>query len=316
MCCGEPTKRCSVIPKKDAILCILTILTSYQNESFVFSDYRRISGNRATGTRRLRIDVRNHRSLEYSGYDPMKKNVLIIHGFNGTESKRPMTILRDAYLSRNDYNIFTVDWRPLAKFPCYLSALSNMKLVAQCSAQMYSFIMENGGDARETTCVGHSLGAHVCGMISNYLDVKQHKIVGLDPARPLINRYGDRYFRLTKDDAHQVQVIHTNSGILGEVNQVGHIDFCVNGGKMQPGCKGHILRRSRCSHFQGACYYAVTVRNKNAHLGQPCMGTCPKQGSDWNLLPGKPIPMGEDTPFGARGMYCVDTHSTTDCPFE
>ena len=48
---------------------------------------------------------------------------------------------------------------------------------------------------------------------------------------------------MTKDDAHQVQVIHTNSGILGEVNQVGHIDFCVNGGKMQPGCKGHILRK-------------------------------------------------------------------------
>lgn len=103
--------------------------------------------------------------------------------------------------------------------------------------------MDHGGDARETTCVGHSLGAHICGMISNHLDVKQHKIVGLDPARPLINRYGDKYFRLTKDDAHQVQVIHTNAGVLGEVNQVGHIDFCVNGGQMQPGCKGHILRK-------------------------------------------------------------------------
>ncbi|KAJ3622255.1 hypothetical protein MTP99_002776 [Tenebrio molitor] len=120
-----------------------------------------------------------------------------------------------------------------------------MKLVSQCTAKLYAFIMDHGGDARETTCVGHSLGAHICGMISNHLDLKQHKIVGLDPARPLINRYGDKYFRLTRDDAHQVQIIHTNAGVLGEVNQVGHVDFCVNGGTMQPGCKGHILRKYR-----------------------------------------------------------------------
>lgn len=78
-------------------------------------------------------------------------------------------------------------------------------------------------------------------MISNYLDLPQHRIVGLDPARPVINKYADKYFRLTKDDAHIVQIIHTNAGILGEINQVGHVDFCVNGGKNQPGCKGNII---------------------------------------------------------------------------
>lgn len=120
-----------------------------------------------------------------------------------------------------------------------------------------------GGQAKKTTCVGHSLGAHICGMVSNHLDAKQHRIVGkktalcsqsfsrftnltffllgLDPARPLIDRFASKYFRLTKDDAHQVQIIHTNAGFLGEVNQVGHVDFCVNGGIMQPGCKGNRL---------------------------------------------------------------------------
>lgn len=65
----------------------------------------------------------------------------------------------------------------------------------------------------------------------------------MDPARPLIDQYADNVWMLTKDDAHQVLVIHTNSGFLGEVNQVGHVDFCVNGGRMQPGCKGHRLRK-------------------------------------------------------------------------
>lgn len=133
-----------------------------------------------------------------------------------------------------------------------------MRLVAQCAAKLYAFVMDNGGKAEESTCVGHSLGAHICGMISNHLTLKQHKIVGkllvikmvikkylfknstgLDPARPLIDRYATKYFRLTKDDAYHVQIIHTNSGFLGEENQVGHVDFCVNGGMRQPGCKGN-----------------------------------------------------------------------------
>lgn len=83
-----------------------------------------------------------------------------------------------AYLARNDYNIFTIDWSSITRFPCYISALSNMRLVAQCTAMLYAFVMENGGDARKTTCVGHSLGAHICGMMSNHLDKKQYKIVG------------------------------------------------------------------------------------------------------------------------------------------
>lgn len=68
--------------------------------------------------------------------------------------------------------------------------------------------------------------------------------LGLDPARPVINKYATKYFRLTRDDAHIVQIIHTNAGFLGEVNQVGHVDFCVNGGKNQPGCKGHKISKT------------------------------------------------------------------------
>lgn len=45
--------------------------------------------------RRKFIDVRSKNSLRYSGWDPSKKNVIIVHGFNGTESKTPMTIIRN-----------------------------------------------------------------------------------------------------------------------------------------------------------------------------------------------------------------------------
>ncbi|XP_067009759.1 lipase member H-A-like [Anabrus simplex] len=261
------------------------------------------------------VDLRSHSSLRYAGWDPGKKNVIVIHGFNGTESKTPMSFIRQGYTSRGDYNVFTVDWEPLTKFPCYLSALSNTRLVAQCSAQLYSHLTEHGALAKNTHCVGHSLGAHICGMMSNHLSSKQYKIIGLDPARPLIDRYSSSEFRLTRDDAHFVQVIHTNAGALGEEAQVGHVDFCVNGGSYQPGCTGHRLRQARCSHFQSACYFAATISEERQHLGIPCSTSCPKRGRSLGLRPGPSVPMGEDTPDNASGTYCVTIRRSMDCPF-
>ncbi|GLH00080.1 Phospholipase A1 [Gryllus bimaculatus] len=227
-----------------------------------------------------------------------------------------MTFIRSAYVSRGDYNVFTVDWEPLTRFPCYLSALSNTRLVAQCSAQLYSHLTFNGALAKQTHCVGHSLGAHICGMMTNHLSAKQYKIIGLDPARPLVDRFGSTSFRLTRDDAQVVQVIHTNAGALGEEAQVGHVDFCVNGGGVQPSCKGHRLRRARCSHFQSACYFAATVTRRGVHMGLPCSAACPKRGRSLGIRPGAAVPMGEHTPDSASGTYCVTITSGKDCPFD
>lgn len=72
----------------------------------------------------------------------------------------------------------------------------------------------------------------------------------MDPARPLVSMFGSRQFRLTSEDAYHVQIIHTNAGFLGEANLIGHVDFCVNGGRNQPGCKGHKLSKSQNARTQ------------------------------------------------------------------
>lgn len=41
------------------------------------------------------VDVRRMNILPALGWKHSRKNVLIVHGFNGTYSKSPMTILRD-----------------------------------------------------------------------------------------------------------------------------------------------------------------------------------------------------------------------------
>lgn len=59
-----------------------------------------------------------------------------------------------------------------------INYISFFRKAAQCTAQLYSSITQAGALAKTITCVGHSLGAHICGMISNHLTEKQYKIVG------------------------------------------------------------------------------------------------------------------------------------------
>lgn len=68
---------------------------------------------------------------------------------------------------------------------------------------------------------------------------------GLDPAKPIVDIFTMDEFRLTKDDADFVEIIHTNSGVYGENPQTGHVDFNINGGRMQPVCdkQGGFIRK-------------------------------------------------------------------------
>lgn len=77
------------------------------------------------------------------------------------------------------------------------------------------------------------LGAHICGQISKFVVFRMHRIIGLDPARPLISNN----IKLSSGSAGAVHVLHTNAGHYGEGGRSGHVDFCINGGKVQPFCE-------------------------------------------------------------------------------
>lgn len=153
------------------------------------------------------------------------------------------------------------------------------------------------------TCVGHSLGAHICGMVSTHLTTRQHRIIGepktllnltsaaikiyltttifilnigLDPARPIIEYHASQSYRLTRDDADYVQIIHTNAGTLGQVSFTGTLDLCINGGKIQPFCKGDPIRKARCSHFLSVCYLANAIFKHKLFPFTPCPKGCVK----------------------------------------
>jgi len=54
--------------------------------------------------------------------------------------------------------------------------------------------------------------------------------------------------RLDKEDATFVDVIHTETGIQGISEPIGHVDFYPNNGKSsQPGCEGfNVIEICKC----------------------------------------------------------------------
>ena len=85
-------------------------------------------------------------------------------------------------------------------------------------------------------------------------------ISGLDPAQPLFYT-GPQTTQLHRDDASFVEVLHTEIGLLGKPESLGHVDVYVNGGKNQATCHPYM-----CSYSKAYEIYA------DAGLPGRCVG--------------------------------------------
>ena len=124
--------------------------------------------------------------------------------------------------------------------------------LGKLTESLYSFA---ANDVLKTFCIGHSLGAHVCGFAgkTRILD----GIIGLDPAGPIFN---DNFIdgRLSKGDARFVQTLHVDAGELGIKEAISHQNIFINGGKNQPGCRGTISEAA-CSHIPFAINFLLEM---------------------------------------------------------
>ncbi|KAE8745646.1 hypothetical protein FOCC_FOCC007647, partial [Frankliniella occidentalis] len=274
--------------------CMLDDLVSGRGLARMFPATNANSRGSRSPPRRKVLDPRRAGWLRWSGWDPGRRTVLLVHGFNGGVDKAPTTTLRDAFLEAGGYNVLALDWSPLARYPCYAEAVRHSRTAARCGAQVLAAlqaVLDDGvppgggllpaADLRLATCVGHSLGAHVCGMLSRLLPQRVRKLVALDPARPQVERLLGRD-TLAVSDARVVQTFHTNMGFYGEYPGPavdGHASFCFNGGRLQPSCdQGGRFSRMRCSHFLSVCYYAQLVRRPGAWTAAaPCDGSCNRE---------------------------------------
>lgn len=137
------------------------------------------------------------------------------------------------------------------------------------------------------------------------------RIIGLDPARPLLKP--GLVNRLDAGDADFVEVIHTNAGYYGEIGRIGHVDFCVNGGKVQPFCADREMYQL-CSHVWSVCFMAQSVDDNGVSLiAESCSRRCPS-GPRISVSAGEYVKMGQHTPTNTRGSFCFSNPDPPYCP--
>lgn len=246
--------------------------------------------------------------LGQSVWDPLKRDILLVHGYGGGDDTFPINVLRDAYIRSGSYNTWILDWGALGKVPCYGAAVNNMRAIARCAGEFMSSLKVAGLPADKLTCVGHSLGAHICGLIDRYIPFQMHRIVALDPARQMITYE----IKLNLIDADTVHILHTNAGNYGEEKRGGLVDFFINGGKIQPYCENGDIDTQLCSHNSAICYMAESLFPNLQKTGESCLDAPDPYFPKIIGLP--PVIMGQPTDLDTTGAYCVYDNYPPYCP--
>ncbi|KAK9703917.1 Lipase [Popillia japonica] len=153
--------------------------------------------------------------------------------------------------------------------------------------------------------VGHSLGAHLSGFTGKNIQQQSGltvgRITGLDPAGPSFT-YVTSSYRLSENDAVNVDTIITDSYGYGINRSLGKVNFLPNGGSAsQPGC--YIVV---CSHNRACLFFTEGILSNN-FVARQCssytyysLGLC--RGNPQNVL-------GENVDFSVTGDFYLDTNS-------
>lgn len=143
-----------------------------------------------------------------------------------------------------NHNLFIINWNYAARGVLYPRAVANIPIVASYATRFINdkLLDEAQVDPRRIQLIGHSLGAHLAGFIGKNTKRKVGRIYGLDPAGPCFGAISGPLYpssnRLAPTDAEEVITIQTNTVLLGIDKPLGKHSVFVEGGEVQPGCKG------------------------------------------------------------------------------
>ncbi|XP_044748637.1 phospholipase A1 member A [Coccinella septempunctata] len=269
---------------------------------------------RRTQTNPELLDTTKQESLYNSFFNRAHPTKIVVHGFGGGRNLSPSTDMREAYFHRGNYNIIIVDYGTLVREPCLKQMEWAPRFCAKCIAQLVRYLSQHprGLKADDLHLIGYSVGAHILGLVANYvdpiLDGKLGRITGLDPT--IVFYMGSNRSRdLDHTDAHFVDIIHTGAGVLGQWGPNGHADFYVNGGSSQPGCASDtVFKTLACDHTKVTPYFIESIVTKKGFYAYPCpslfsfmVGWCEPKENEYVL-------MGEHVTHKARGVYYLTTN--------
>ncbi|KOC62000.1 Pancreatic lipase-related protein 1, partial [Habropoda laboriosa] len=247
--------------------------------------------------------LNNVDSVKNSHFDPKKETKFVTHGWMNSRNSPSCTLVVSAFVTHGDYNIIVTDWSAISIMP-YIWSSNRVVMVAQYVSKMIDFLVSQGMNTSQVTSVGHSLGGHVAGLAAYYAKTKVNYVVALDPAEPNFLLSGPDG-RVSAEDAAFVEVIHTNGGLEGFLNALGHADFFPNGGSAQKGCIVDI--GGSCSHLRSVQYYAESINSKVGFVAKSCSSY---QNYTLGLCDSNPDGLmgGAEPNFKLKGKYYLNTN--------
>lgn len=201
--------------------------------------------------------------------------------------EKNLEYLKSAYPT----NVIVVDWYWYTQHKYYIWVVDQIPKASKKVTEMINFLNSQGLDCSRLALIGHSLGAHMFGIASYKAACEVARLVALDPAGPRFNDVNEPTKAMSKESAVLVEVVHTNANGLGIIKPRGHLDFFVNGGTTQPGCRdpnlfdfkewlthqiGKIVTSrdaSKCAHSRAYEYYAESINSEKGFYGLKCPDT-------------------------------------------
>ncbi|KAF9411210.1 hypothetical protein HW555_009924 [Spodoptera exigua] len=227
---------------------------------------------------------------------------IFLHGFTDDPSKSSYKTISEAFLEQSDVNILALDASSLIHW-FYLRSTVMVRFIGERLGSILAALVPAGLDSSKIHLIGHSLGSHIAGFTAktfyNQTGYRVARISSLDPAGPCFSDL-EVALRLSKEDADFVDVIHTDAGVYGLNEQIGHVDFYPNSGSEQPNCLFQT-----CSHSRAWLLYAESVLIPESFIGAECSSwkNFMKGSCDFNNT----SVMGYYCPTDSRGKYYLQT---------
>ena len=215
---------------------ILELFLNDENKTHCFLDVRDLPN---TNSSQCLQTLKNHQGTQ--------KLVIIIHGFSTTHFLTPWLFsMKEAIQSvEKGTAVIILGWGTgglLWNFKHYPQIAANTRYVSQALYQIMDNLHSEVDRPLYIHCIGHSLGAHICGLTGKLLKASMktptfNRISGMDPAGP---RFFDEpklnvtsASRLNATDADFVDVIHTDGKnhwhckwLLGDYCKYGTLEPC------------------------------------------------------------------------------------------
>lgn len=255
-----------------------------------------------------RIFLNNPASLAGTTFNPANPTRILVHGWNQNGGAAFNTQTRTRYLNRGNFNVIVVDWGAGAQTGNYVLASGRVGPAGNTVGDFVDFLnFQTGAPFSSISCIGFSLGAHVCGHTGKRVTRgRVASIAALDAAGPGFT-VGNTAGRVHSGDAIYVESIHTNTGLLGFTQPIGHAAFYPNGGSSHPGCG--IDLAGTCAHDRSWVFFGESITNPQGFFGTNCAGLGSISGTNCPSV-GASQPMGgEPINTGANGVFVLATNA-------